>query len=38
MEHSEGPAWQGWTGWAIFGVVVFLLTVEWVIRKFAGLP
>ncbi len=37
-EHSEGPAWQGWTGWAIFGVVVFLLTMEWVIRKFSGLP
>jgi hypothetical protein len=38
MEHSEGPAWQGWTGWAIFGVVVMLLTVEWVVRKFSGLP
>ena len=38
IQHSEEPAWQGWTGWAIFGVVVFLLTVEWVVRKFSGLP
>jgi hypothetical protein len=38
IDHSEDPVWQGWTGWAIFGVVVFLLTAEWVIRKFSGLP
>ncbi|HVS39620.1 MAG TPA: hypothetical protein VMS17_28950, partial [Gemmataceae bacterium] len=38
IEHNEDVLWQGWAGWTIFGLVVFLLTVEWVVRKFSGLP
>jgi hypothetical protein len=35
VEHHESKLWQ-W--WGILALVVALLTVEWVLRKMAGLP
>ena len=35
---EDDPTRRAWFDGVLFGVVVLTLTVEWVVRKFSGLP
>jgi hypothetical protein len=38
LEHHDQKLWEDPTAWWLLGIVLSLLTVEWVARKLSGLP
>jgi hypothetical protein len=38
VEHHDQKLWEDPSAWVLLGIVLSLLTVEWVARKMSGLP